>query len=126
MEPSEDQIKELMTTVACTVCGATYQQGDIEVLGHRDALWFLRVSCGSCSTCGLVAAMVKTSDGAIARPRTEAKPEAAEVSLDRARAPGPITGDDVVGMRDFLETFDGNFQAIFGSNPGPRSHRPAA
>jgi ribosomal protein S27E len=126
MGPGEDQIKELMTTVACSVCGATYQQGGVEVLGHRDALWFLRVSCGNCSTSGLVAAMVKTSDGATAEPRTEAKPDAAEVSLDRARAPGPITQDEVVGMRDFLEGFDGDFQALFASEPDPRSHRPAA
>jgi len=126
MEPSEDQIKELMTTVACTVCGTTYRRDSVEVLGHRDALWFLRVSCESCATCGLVAAMVKSSDGATAEPRTEAQRDAAEVSLDRARAPGPVTGDDVVGMHDFLETFDGDFRAIFGSNPDPRSHRPAA
>ncbi len=133
MEPSEDQIKELMTTVACAVCGVTYERGGVEVLGHRDALWFLRVSCTGCSTCGLVAAMVKAPEAtaaADAKPAVETKPapkpEPAGDSLDRARAPGPVRKSDVTRMRSFLESFDGDFQALFGSDTETKPHRPAA
>lgn len=123
MDPTEEQIKELMTTVACSVCGAHYQHGDIDVLGHRDGLWFLRVSCASCATQGLVAAMVKSPEEASAQ-----QPAAAPLDdgLDRARAPGPVTPGDVAAMHRFLDSFDGDFQSLFGAGPNLQSRRPAA
>jgi hypothetical protein len=125
VELSEDQIKVLMTTVACATCGAHYDRTGVEVLGHREDLWFLRVSCASCATNGLVAAMVKPSvSGATASQAPE--PDPIDNDLDRARAPGPVTAADVAGMRHFLNSFDGDFQALFGPGPDAHSHRPAA
>jgi hypothetical protein len=124
MQPSEEQIKELMTTVACAVCGANYQQGSIEVLGHREALWFLKVSCVSCATCGLVAAMVKSAE-----PEAEqvtAGPEEDTSVLDRPRQDELVTRADVTKMRSFLKTFDGNFQALFSDIVEGENRRPAA
>jgi hypothetical protein len=125
MELSEDQIRELMTTVACASCGAHYDRGGVEVLGHRDGLWFLRVTCAGCASNGLVAAMVKTAENGAALPEAP-EPEPIDDGLDRARAPGPVTPADVAGMRHFLSSFDGDFQALFGAGPDARSHRPAA
>jgi hypothetical protein len=115
MEPSEERIKELMTTVTCAVCGARYRHGSIEVLGHREALWFLRVSCTSCSSNGLVAAMIKPAEDALAQQSAAAsEQEASDEELDRARAPGPVTRGEVARMRHFLNGFDGDFQTLFG------------
>ena len=124
MESSEDQIKELMTTVDCAVCGANYQQSGIEVLGHRDTLWFLRVSCTSCATCGLVAVMVKMTDESSPCPEVQTAPDSEADQLDRAPAPGPISAREVADMRQFLSTFDGNFRGLFGATARP--DRPAA
>ena len=124
MEPSEDQIRELMATVACAVCGAQYDQSNVQVLGHREALWFMRVSCNGCSTCGLVAALVKVGEA----DGTELPANATQddAYLDRARAPGRISRADVAEMRDFLDTFDGDFWTLFGPRPDEHSQRPAA
>ena len=121
MQPSEDQIKELMTTVACAVCGANFQENSVEVLGHRDVLWFLRVSC---ATCGLVAAMVKASDSDAPRAEVATRMSSSGQALDRAPSPGPVTGSDVSEMRKFLANFDGNFQRLFEASS--RRDRPAA
>lgn len=123
MRPSDEQIKQLMTTVACAACGAPYDPTNIEVLGHRDELWFLRVSCIGCMTSGLIAAMVKSSDDPASPPAWPApEPEPIDDSLDRASAPGPVTRSDVQKMRAFLRDFDGNFSALFAHGPS----QPAA
>ena len=116
MQPSEEQIVELMTSVNCTVCGAQYHSGDVEVLGHREALWFVRVRCAQCASRGLIAAMVSPADddleGVAHPPATSPVSEAAQ-NLDLARKPGPIGKADVTGMRKFLAGFDGDFQGLF-------------
>ncbi len=125
MQPTDEQIKQLMTTVSCAVCGSNYQPGSIDVIGHRDELWFLRVSCAMCATSGLVAAVVKGTEAAAEREIEPAAPEPSP-ELDLARAPGPITRGDVLGMRRFLARFDGDFKALFGDEPEQRPHRTAA
>src|SRR5215208_6561287 len=125
MKPTEEQIKQLMETVACAVCGANYESGSIEILGHRDELWFLRVSCAGCATSGLVAALVKGAEASAAQAEvTESEPDRSP-TLDRARVTAPVTRADVLGMRRFLNSFDGDFRGLFGRESERRS-RPEA
>ena len=123
MRPPEEQIKQLMATVACAVCGANYEPGSVDVLGHRDELWFLRVSCAGCATSGLVAALVRGPDDALAEATVAPPEELEDRNLDRAPNPAPVTRSDVLGMRRFLAAFDGDFNALFGDEAGrqPRS-----
>jgi hypothetical protein len=126
MEPNEERIKELMTTVTCAVCGAHYRHGSIEVLGHREALWFLRVSCASCSSNGLVAAMIRPAeDVRVQQSAAATEQESSDEDLDWARAPGPVTRGDVARMHHFLDSFDGDFQTLFGPRADPQSPGPS-
>jgi hypothetical protein len=126
MKPTEEQIKQLMATVSCAVCGANYESGSIEILGHRDELWFLRVSCAGCATSGLVAALVKGAEDPSALPEmTESEPDRSP-DLDRARVTAPVTRADVHEMRRFLDSFDGDFRGLFGRESGRRSRPEAA
>ena len=52
-------IKKLMTSIKCESCGQNYEPYDVDVLGHREDMWFLRVLCSKCQTQCLVAAVVK-------------------------------------------------------------------
>ncbi len=125
MQPSEDQIRELMGTVACAACGATYQPTSIEVLGHRDELWFLKVSCLSCNTSGLVAALVKTAEDPASRLAwTPPEPDEDASRLDAGPGLGPVTRSDVAGMRAFLKGFDGDFGRCLAGMPRGRRTRP--
>jgi hypothetical protein len=123
MRPTEEQIKQLMATVACAACGAKYQPDSVDVLGHRDELWFLRVSCTACATSGLVAALVRGSEAPVAEAAVAPPDEAEHRRLDQAASPGLVTRADVLRMRRFLAAFDGDFNALFNDSPGeePRS-----
>ena len=126
MHPNEDEIKDLMTGVACAGCGTTYHRSGVEVLGHRSDLWFLRVRCEGCDSSGLVAAILKpTGSSSTAVEMSPPTPREVSQRLDRAPAPGPISTTEVARMRDFLDTFDGDFKTLFGDDES-RSSRPAA
>jgi len=102
----ERLIKKLMTSMKCESCGQHYEVYDIDVLGHREDLWFLRVICSVCHTQCLVAAIVKE----------EGKPEVvadlAEAKLDESGGK-VIEVDDVLNMHHFLKDFDGDFSRLF-------------
>ena len=55
----EKLIKKLMTSIKCESCGQNYESYNVDVLGHREDMWFLRVLCSKCQTQCLVAAVVK-------------------------------------------------------------------
>jgi hypothetical protein len=123
MNYPESLVRHLMRTVRCSVCEATYEPENVNVLGHQDELWFVSVRCASCQTQGLIAALVR--DGAADETYGAAgSPLAAESAgtpglpaADRPPHPdaGPITDADVADMRDFLETFEGSMGTLLGS-----------
>jgi hypothetical protein len=113
VQPSEEQIKALLTTLACVACGSRYQQGGIEVLERSDTFWLLRVNCATCTQRGLVAALIRPLRAARPLPTRHARPALTSPQLDQPRVSGPITHGDVIRMRTFLKTFDGNFRRLF-------------
>ena len=103
----ERLIRKLMTSMKCESCGQNYEVYNIDVLGHREDLWFLRVHCSACHTQCLVAAVVK--EGRM----PEAVTDLTETELDEFRD-GAIEVDDALNMHNFLRDFDGNFSRLFG------------
>ncbi len=104
----EGVIKRLITTIKCSSCGQHYEGYNIDVLGHSDELWFLKVLCSSCHTQCLVAAIIKgekMAGSAIDLAATE---------LAKFTGAQAIAGDDVLDMHDFLKAFDGDFSRLFG------------
>ena len=103
----EASVRKLMASTRCAVCGQRYKVSDINVLGHQEDLWFLRVQCSACDTQFLVAAAI----------RKEKAPEIISdltgVELGKFRNAKPLTGDDVLDMHNFLKSFDGNFVRLF-------------
>jgi hypothetical protein len=96
-----------MTSIKCESCGQNYEPSNVDVLGHREDMWFLRVFCEKCQTQCLVAAVVKQSrgpEGASGLAGTEAEDYVYE----------KIEVDDVLDMRNFLVDFDGDFLKLFG------------
>ena len=69
----EKFLKKLLATMKCGMCGNQYQSGNVNILGHKEDLWFLSVFCPSCKTQGLVAAVVK--EGKVTEVLTELTPE---------------------------------------------------
>ena len=102
----EKLIRKLMTSMKCDSCGQHYEVCDVDVLGHREDLWFLKVHCSTCHAQCLVAAVVKESrvPGAVTGLMEKGRDE----SGGRV-----IAVDDVLKMHNFLKDFDGDFSQLF-------------
>lgn len=103
----EGLIKKLMTSMTCDSCGHHYEAYNVDVIGHREDLWFLKVLCSACHTQCLVAAVVK-QDKALGAVTDLTKAE-----LHKFRD-NVIEVDDVLIMHNFLKEFDGGFSQLFG------------
>jgi len=103
---NDDFVKRLLTTLKCGVCGQRYEASQIQVLGHRDDLWFLSVLCPGCRSQGLVAAVIKEGRAPVV---TDLTPEGME-RFTQQGAPGV---DDLLDLHRFLEEFDGDFHKLF-------------
>ncbi len=101
----DNVIKKLMTSMKCDSCGQHYEMYDVDIIGHREDMWFLRVHCSVCQTQCLVAAVLRESK----------VPETSGSGGERTdRHDGEaLTADDVLSMRLFLADFDGNFGELF-------------
>ena len=103
----ERLIKRLMASMKCESCGQHYEVYNIDVLGHREDLWFLRVHCSACHTQCLVAAIVKEIR------MSEVVTDLSEFELYEFKD-NVIEIDDVLNMHNFLKDFDGNFSRLLG------------
>ena len=104
---NEGIIKKLVSSVKCAVCGQCYDKDGINILGHQDDVWFLNVSCSTCHTQCLVAAVIK----AVEAP--EVITDLTEIEQGRPGHMDMVTGDEVLDMHNFLKHFDGDFSRIF-------------
>ena len=105
----EKFLKKLLATMKCGMCGNQYQSGNVNILGHKEDLWFLSVFCPSCKTQGLVAAGVK--EGKVTEVLTEPTPEE-QKKLSMAT---PLSSDDLMDMHSFLSDFNGDFGSLFST-----------
>ena len=102
----EKLIKRLMSSMKCEECGKNYEAYNVDVLGHREDMWFLRVHCATCQTQCLVAAVVKE----------EKVLEAVNDLTDAKMGQGhleEVVVDDVLDMHNFLTDFNGDFLRLF-------------
>jgi len=104
----ESTIKKLVTSIKCSSCGQLYRGRNIDVLGHREDLWFLSVFCPSCRTQYLIAAVVT------GEKVSEVITDLTRAELKKFRGAGGVTGDDVLDMHSFLKSFDGDFSRVLG------------
>ena len=103
----ESLIKKLITSVKCTVCGQLYELDNIDVLGHEEGLWFLRVFCSACNSESLVAAVIEENR------KPEIITDLTETELDKFKNAGVLTADEVLDMHNFLKDFNGDFSRLF-------------
>ena len=108
----ESLIKRLIASLKCSTCGQCYDTDSITVIGHREDLWFLRVSCLTCHTQYLVATLISESKA------SEINTELTEAEIAGLINADAITADELLDMRNFLNGFDGDFSRLFGREVG--------
>jgi hypothetical protein len=101
-------VQQLVASLRCSSCGHRYPAENVAVLGEEDGLWLLRAVCGACHVGAIVAAILREAE-----PGTDLTP-AERVKFRRL---GPVTGEDLMAARDFLDRFRGDVAGLFP--PGP-------
>ncbi len=102
----ERVIIKLMSSMKCEECGQNYESYNVDVLGHREDMWFLRVHCPACHTQCLVAAVVK-EEKMLEEVNDLTDAEVGEHQRET------IVVDDMLDMHNFLIDFDGDFSQLF-------------
>ena len=105
MDYGKFDVRQVVLSVleTCSQCHQPYELQDIRIVGRHGNLWVLAVSCSHCDAQAFVAAVVSDSD----------VEEATGESASPAAMGSPVTVDDVLDMHEFLESFDGDFHALF-------------
>ena len=109
---NKHSIRKLISTIKCSVCGQHYGSKNTKVLGHRDNMWFLHVSCPACLSQALVAATANDDKP----PQGATELTAAE--LTKLVKASPIGADDILDLHAFLQEFNGDFVGLFS----PKQH----
>ena len=123
MDTTEKQIKRIVLDrmERCSVCHRGFEPDDVQVLSRKSDMWMLMVSCGECHARNFVAAVIGDGDAEEAqlalrrlgeehlRSRLETVSES-ETEDDIASE--PVSIDDVLEVHEFLQGFDGDFQAV--------------
>ena len=102
----ERLIKQLMASMRCESCGQPYEAYNIDIIGQREGLWFLRVLCSACHTQCLMAAKIRGSN------TPEVITDLTGPERDEA-GERVIEADDILEMHHFLNDFDGDFSRLF-------------
>ncbi|HEX78395.1 MAG TPA: hypothetical protein G4O03_08355 [Dehalococcoidia bacterium] len=103
----ENLVKKLMSRIKCGLCGKPYAMENIQILGHRDDLWFVGMFCTACRSHGLVAAVIREGQF------PEVYSELSDEELKRFSQGEVVGANDVLEMHDFLKGFDGDFSRLF-------------
>lgn len=103
----ESFLKRLFSRISCGVCGQKYDAHNIKILDQEEGLWILSVTCNSCGTQGLIAAVVQ--EGSI----TEVVTDLTDAEFERFAGGEPVGVDDVLDVHAFLKEFDGDFATLF-------------
>jgi DNA-directed RNA polymerase subunit RPC12/RpoP len=127
---SEVRIKRIVLNrmERCIVCHHQFHTDDITVISRESEMWTMLVECTDCHARNFVAAVLNDGDPeeaqlALRRLSEQAIRDLKDTSMVSEIIPdapeashgNPITASDVLEMYEFLETFDGDFKAVFGS-----------
>jgi hypothetical protein len=102
-------IRKLVAQLRCAACGRPYAAEDLSLVHRWQNLWVLSTRCRHCNEpCQIVIFMHLEAEP---EPSQDLTPEEAEVADEWP----PITADDVMNTHAFLQSFDGDFEALFRS-----------
>jgi len=101
-----DRLRSRLAALRCADCGRPYADGHVRVRAEREAISFVDLVCRRCGRQASAIATLVLERGAGLR-----------IELGELDETDTIEIGDVVGMGDFLRTFDGDFRRHF-DRPG--------
>ena len=97
-----------MVAYGCAACGHGFAPDGVRVVAERDGLWFVELACVPCASRSVAIVTIAadaTDPGAIDAPDLAPSRPAADPTA-------PIGADDVLGIHDLLDAFEGDVSAL--------------
>ncbi|MGA7672748.1 MAG: hypothetical protein WBW04_20195 [Nitrolancea sp.] len=109
MDSNEFDVRRTVVSVLeqCSNCKQQYSLDDARVIERQGELWVLSVHCSHCEAQAYVAAVVD-GEGAEVDEMNRADEPDSEGATEES-----VSVDDVLDLHEFLDTFDGDFAALF-------------
>jgi hypothetical protein len=112
-------LPERLTGAGCTSCGAAIPVDRIAVLADRGDLAFVELSCAACGSRTLGVVIASGADPGDAVLDTARHPELDPATEARLAGRPAMTEEDVVAMRRFLATWEGDLRSLLDRHRGP-------
>ncbi len=127
---SEVRIKRIVLKrmERCIVCHHHFQPDDITIISRESDMWTMLVECTDCHARNFVAAVLNDGDPeeaqmalrrlterAMREVKEPARSMAPDIEPEYVPAGEPVSASDVLDMYEYLQDFDGDFQALFRS-----------
>jgi hypothetical protein len=99
-------IRQIVAHTRCAVCGHHFSINDVRVIGRRENVWAMSVSCRECRTQALLLAAM--AEGAMQSLYTDLTPD----EWERFRERPPVSVDDVITFHQHMRAYTGDFSEI--------------
>ncbi len=111
-----ERVKRLIMAAVsrCNACRRQYTVADFAVIGHREHLWMVAVSCDGCQHQGFITAVIHGRSPERVQPAPVPLRELTPAERAHFASTSPVATDDLLDLHLFLEEFDGDFSALFG------------
>ena len=103
---TQAMIRQIVANARCGVCGHHFNKSDVHVIGRRDNVWAMGVTCRECQSKGLMLAVL--AGGTTHQVYTDLEPH----EWKRFQSRPPISFDDVIGFYQHMDAYDGDFSEI--------------
>lgn len=108
----EELIKNIRAMIKCPHCGSRYNKENINIAGQMGQAVLVQLNCHVCKMpvmATIVAKDIKNNDDLISsEPFAHVEGSSNNVSGET------ISSDEIIEMHDFLNTFSGDFEQLFG------------
>jgi hypothetical protein len=104
----EEAVRKLVSSLKCSSCGRSYREAGIDVIEHREELWFLKVVCPACHVRSLVAAIIREAKGA------PVVTDLSAADLEKFRNAAAVSENDLLEMHALLRDFKGDISGLLG------------
>lgn len=103
----ERLLKKFISTMSCSVCRHGFEHDRVRVTARQEHVWIVSVRCGRCRNQQVFWVALKgDEEEAIPRDLTDAEEE-------KFASMPPVGSDDVLDVHEFLQSFNGDFRALF-------------
>jgi len=92
--------KHIQKTCKCLQCNQEYKLKDINIVATTNSEALFELVCEKCQSSSIVTVLLS--------PESDTR-----VEIKKSHHPSEISQDDVLDIKNFLTTFDGNFKKIF-------------